>query len=91
MNIRLHMVNVRANYGEGTCRKCNLVEETTEHVVQIMTDGSHEAVEECMEDTRWLKRTCRIFEQFETIYDSRTKTKQNRNNNLARRFGTLVA
>ena len=69
MKLRLHMVTVRANYGGGTCRKCNMVEETTEHVVQCMTNGSDEAVEERIEDVGWLKRTCRTLEQFVNLYD----------------------
>ena len=71
LKLRLHMVKVKANYGGGTCRKCDRAEETTEHVIQCMSDGRVEAVEEVedvVEDIGWLKRTCKVFEQFETLY-----------------------
>ena len=68
MKLRLHMVKAQANYGGGTCRKCNVMEETTEHVMECMTDRNFETVEETMEDIRWLKKTCGIFEQFQTLY-----------------------
>ena len=79
MKLRLHMVKAQANYGGGTCRKCNGMEETTEHVLECMLDGRLETSEqmlngrletwkEMVEDISWLKKTCGIVEQFETLY-----------------------
>ena len=79
MKLRLHMVKAQANYGGGTCRKCNGMEETTEHVFECMLDGRLETSEqmlngrletwkEMVEDISWLKKTCGIVEQFETLY-----------------------
>ena len=33
MKLRLHMGRIRANYGGGVCRKCEIHEETTEHII----------------------------------------------------------
>ena len=65
MKVRLHMARVKANYGGGFCRKCEMVEETTEHVLQCETDGEIQFESELVEDVGWLRRINRVFKQFE--------------------------
>ena len=65
MKVRLHMVNIKGNYGGGTCRKCGVEEETTEHVLLCLTDGKMHAAEEWTSDVGWLRKTMGILGKFE--------------------------
>ena len=68
MRIRLHMVDVRANYGGGICRKCEQEQETTEHVLECFSNGDYNFDEEKMEDVSWLREIKVIYEQFDETY-----------------------
>ena len=65
MKIRLHMVNAKANYGGGLCRKCELEQETTEHVVECYSNGEFKFDHEKMEDINWLRKIIVFYEQFD--------------------------
>ena len=64
MKIRLHMVNIKANYGGGMCQRCGKEEETTEHVLSCFSDGEYIFDHEKMEDISWLRQVKIIYEQF---------------------------
>ena len=68
MRIRLHMVDARANYGGGICRKCEQEQETTEHVLECFSNGDYKFDEEKMEDVSWLREIKIIYEQFDETY-----------------------
>ena len=74
MKIRLHMVNAKANYGGGICRKCETKEETTEHVLKCQTNGVLEFDEEMTEDVNWLRKINRIYRQFDEQYKINNET-----------------
>ena len=65
LKIRLHMIGARANYGGGICRECNEEEETTEHVLTCRTNGDLQHDPNKMEDVDWLRKICKIYQQFE--------------------------
>ena len=65
LKIRLHMVKLMANYGGGVCRRCGLVEESTEHVLECQTDGKEKYDVEKIEEISWLRRIKTVYEKFE--------------------------
>ena len=65
LKIRLHMVNVKANYGGGLCRRCEQEQETTEHVLDCYSDSKYKFDEKKMEDIDWLRNIKVIYEQFD--------------------------
>ena len=67
MKLRLHMGAVRANYGGGLCRKCGVVEETTEHALACLSDGLFQYSYELTEDIGWLRKAIKIMNRFEQI------------------------
>ena len=65
MRIRLHMVYAKANYGGGKCRRCEIEEETTEHVLCCQSGGDMVYDEGRMEDTSWLRSIRKIYKLFD--------------------------
>lgn len=65
MKVRLHMARIKGNFGGGTCRKCGIEEETTEHVLQCLTDGILPTTEEWTSNVGWLRKATRILATFD--------------------------
>ena len=68
MKVRLHMVHALANFGGGKCRRCNVEEETTEHVLNCHTEGVMEYDDEKMEDVQWLRKISIVYKLFDEQY-----------------------
>ena len=63
------MVRLNANYGGGLCRKCGQEKETTEHVLECVSDGRYKFEDGRMEDVGWLKKITGVYEHFEDEYN----------------------
>ena len=73
MRVRLNMVNAMGNYGGGKCRRCNIEEETTEHILECHTNGNMMFEEEKMENVQWLRSILKTYEEFEEQYPNKDK------------------
>ena len=68
MKIRLHMISAMGNYGGGKCRRCQVEEETTEHILECQTNGTMKFDETKMEDVSWLRTILKTYKRFEEQY-----------------------
>ena len=68
LKIRLHMVSAMGNYGGGKCRRCQVEDETTEHILECQTNGRMKFDAAKIEDVNWLRTIIRIYENFESWF-----------------------
>ena len=73
MKVRLNMVNALGNYGGGKCRRCQIEEETTEHILECQTNGTTIFDEEKLENVQWLRTILKIYKEFDEQYSNKDK------------------